>query len=316
MKKILSLSMVAILGVSLLGLIGCTGNTSTGSENTANAGDAGSTNSSEAQASSGEPLVVAMELAYPPFETKDEAGEPSGISVELAMALGEYLGREVEISDTAWDGLIPSLQTGRADLIISSMTITQAREEEVNFSDPYANALLAVLTNTESNIADIEDLNQEGRRVAVKTGSTGFLYAQEHLPNAEIIALADESACVTEVAQGRADGFIYDQLTIYRNNEQNTGTTTALFLPFQEPESWGIAVAEDNEELLAQVNAFLAEFTADGGFDRLTEQYLSEEKESFDELGFQWVFPEAGVYLHQRTPKKPRFGKHVLIFYC
>ncbi len=282
MKKVFSLGLAALMTTAILSFSACTGSSD------------GTTGTEENGASSNtsEPLVVAMELAYPPFETKDEAGEPTGISVDLAMALGAYLGREVQIEDTAWDGLIPSLQTGRADLVISSMTITEEREEEVNFSNPYANSLLAVLTNIESNISDIDDLNQEGRRIAVKTGSTGFLYAQEHLTNAEIIALADESACVTEVAQGRADGFIYDQLTIYRNNQQNPNTTDALFLPFQEAETWGIAVAEDNEELLEQVNAFLAEFTADGGFATLTEQYLSEEKETFDELGFQWFFSE------------------------
>ncbi len=280
-KKIISLALVALLGATIAAFSSCSSTDTTTSENTESSGQAA------------EPLVVAMELAYPPFETKDEAGNPTGISVALAMALGEYLGREVVIEDTAWDGLIPSLQTGRSDLVISSMTITEEREEEVNFSDPYASSLLALLTNAESGITDIEDLNQEGRRVAVKTGSTGFLYAQEHLTNAEIIALADESACVTEVAQGRADSFIYDQLTIYRNNQQNPDTTDAVFLPFQEPESWGIAVAEENEELLTQVNAFLAEFTAEGGFDALTEEYLSEEKESFDELGFQWFFSES-----------------------
>ena len=70
------------------------------------------------------PLVVAMELAYPPFETKDDAGNASGVSVDFAKAFGEYLGREVVIENTAWDGLIPSLQTGKADMIVSSMTIT------------------------------------------------------------------------------------------------------------------------------------------------------------------------------------------------
>ena len=62
-----------------------------------------------------EPLVVAMELAYPPFEGKDEAGEPTGVSVDLMKAFGEYIGREIKIENTAWDGLIPSLQTGTAD---------------------------------------------------------------------------------------------------------------------------------------------------------------------------------------------------------
>jgi len=235
-------------------------------------------------------LIIGMELAYPPFETKDNAGDPTGVSVDLAKAIGEHIGREVEIVDTAWDGLIPSLLTGKIDMIISSMTITEKRKEEVNFSDPYANAYLAILANKDSGITSIDDLNQPGRKIAVKTGSTGFLFAQDNLVNAEIIALADESACVMEVSQGKADGFLYDQLTIYRNNLNNPDTTTAIFIPFQNVEHWGIAISKENPELLAQVNEFLKEFRLDGGFDTLTEKYLKGEKAAFDQFGFQWFF--------------------------
>ncbi len=240
-----------------------------------------------------EPLVVTMELAYPPFEAKDEAGEPTGVSVDLMKAFGEYIDREIKIENTAWDGLIPSLQTGTADIVISSMTIRPDRAEQVDFSDPYANALLAVLVNKNSDASSIEDLNQTGKKLAVKSGSTGHLYAESNLTNAEVIVLPDESACVTEVAQGRADGFIYDQLTIYRNWQKNLDTTEAIFIPFQEPEKWGIAVQKGNSELLEQLNAFLKEFREEGGYDKLVEKYLSEEKEAFDELGFQWFFDMA-----------------------
>jgi len=235
-------------------------------------------------------LTVAMELAYPPFEMKDADGNPSGVSVDFAKALGEYLGKEVEIVNTAWDGLIPSLQTGKADLVISSMTITEKRKEEVDFSNPYANALLAILANKESGIGSIEDLNQPGKKLAVKTGSTGYIYAQENLTNAEIIALVDESACVTEVTQGKADGFLYDQLTIYRNSRNHPDTTTAIFIPFQNVEYWGAAVKKGNGELLSGINKFIEKFTSEGGFDGLTDKYLQEEKSAFSELGFQWFF--------------------------
>lgn len=233
-----------------------------------------------------ETLVVAMELAYPPFETKDENGDPTGVSVDLAYAIGEYLGMEVEIVNTAWDGLITSLQTDVADMVISSMTITEAREEEIDFSDPYAKALLAILVNNESGVTSIEDLDQEGMVIAVKTGSTGYFYAQNYIENAEIVALSDESACVQEVVQGKADAFFYDQLTIYRNQIANPDTTSALYIPFQDTEYWGIAVQEGNEELVSKINEFLADYD----FSEITEKYLSEEKEAFDELGFEWFF--------------------------
>lgn len=255
-------------------------------------GCSGKESSSEAGGDSQEQevLTVAMELAYPPFETKDEQGNPSGVSVDFMKDFGEYIGKEIRIENISFDGLIPSLQTGKADMVMSSMTITEERKETVDFSEPYANALLAVLTNKDSQITSVDDLNQEGKKVAVKTGSTGYLYAQEHLKNAEIIALQDESACVMEVSQGKVDGFIYDQLTIYRNWQNNLDTTNAVFIPFQDVEPWGIAVKKGNTELLDQLNEFIETYREDGGFEELTEKYLSEEKEAFEELGFQWFF--------------------------
>lgn len=263
----------ALAAIALLALGACS------------SGQAGDTNENGKKT-----LTVAMELAYPPFETKDDAGNPSGISVDFMKDFGDAFGYDVNIEDTSWDGLIPSLQTGKADCVMSSMTITDARKESVDFSDPYAKAQLAILANAKSNIASIDDLNQKGKKVAVKTGSTGDVYATKNLPNAEIVRLADESACVTEVVQGKADGFLYDQLTVYRNQQRNPDTTVAVFIPFQEPEGWGIAVKKGNSTLLDQLNEFIAKSKQDGEFDRLTQKYLPDEKAAFDKLGFTWFF--------------------------
>lgn len=116
------------------------------------------------------------------------------------------------------------------------------------------------------------------------------MWATKNLPNADIVRLADESACVTEVVQGKADGFLYDQLTIYRNNLANPDTTKAVFIPFQDPEAWGIAVKKGETELFDQLNEFIAQSKEDGEFDRLTEKYLAEEKKAFDEYDFKWFF--------------------------
>jgi len=248
--------------------------------------------SAPASGSNGAPLKVGMELAYPPFETKDASGQPSGVSVDFAKALGDYLGRPVEIDNMAWDGLIPALQSGQVDAVISSMTITADRETQISFSKPYAKALLALLTNKGSGITQASDLNQSGKTVAVKLGSTGDSYAQKNLSNAKITELADESACVTEVAQGKADAFIYDQLTIYRDQQANPDTTAAVFIPFQDVEYWGVGVKKDNTDLLNSINAFIDKFYAENGFDALTTKYLSNEKQAFDQLGFPWFFTD------------------------
>lgn len=235
-------------------------------------------------------LTVAMELAYPPFETRDEAGDAYGISPAFMQRFADEYGYDLVIENTAFDGLIPALQTDKADAVMSSITITDEREAEVDFTDPYAVAQLAILANAQSGIGSIDDLNQPGKTVAVKTGSTGDVYATKNLTNAQIVRLADESACVTEVVQGRADGFLYDQLTIYRNNQANPDTTEAVFIPFQDPEYWGVAVADGNDELRAQFNEFIAQCKQDGTFEELTQEFLADEKAAFDELGFRWFF--------------------------
>lgn len=268
---------VVLAAACALALVGCSGGDQAASEGSA--------------AEAGKPtLTVAMELAYPPFETKDDAGEAAGVAVDFMKDFAEQYGYDLRIENTAWDGLIPSLQTGKADCVMSSMTITAEREEAVDFTAPYAMAQLAILANADSGIAQASDLDQPGMKVAVKTGSTGDVYATKNFTQAEIVRLADESACVTEVVQGKADGFLYDQLTIYRNNLANPDTTEAVFIPFQDAEAWGIAVKKGDTELLDQLNEFIAQCKQDGEFDRLTEKHLAEEKKAFDEHGFKWFF--------------------------
>ena len=236
-------------------------------------------------------LKVGMELAYPPFEMSTKDGVPSGVSVDMAYALGKYLDREVIIENIAWDGLIPSLKTKKIDIIISSMTITDERKKVIGFSDGYAKSSLAILTNNKSNIVSIDDLNKSGKTVAVKKGSTGHLYAKDNLKNANVLVFDKESACVLEVVQGKADGFIYDQLTIYKNWSQHQDTTTPILASFQKDfEHWGIALRKDDADLKKSINAFIAQSKEDGTFDKLSYKYLKEARETFDKLNIPFFF--------------------------
>ena len=235
-------------------------------------------------------LKVGMELAYPPFEMSEKDGTPSGVSVDFAKALGASLGREVVIENIAWDGLIPSLKTGKVDLIISSMTITEERKKSIDFSIPYAQSSLAILANKDSGVKSIDDLNVAGKKVAVKKGSTGHIYAKDNLPNAEVLVFDKEAACVLEVVQGKADGFIYDQLTIYKNYAKNMDTTVPLLKSFQKDfEYWGVALRQ-NDPLKADVDAFIKKAKEDGTFATFANKYLTEAKKTFDELGIPFFF--------------------------
>lgn len=236
-------------------------------------------------------LAVGMELAYPPFETTDNNNNPTGLSVDFAKALGEELGREVVIENMSFTGLIPALETGKIDLIISSMTINETREETIDFSEPYAMSNLALLIRKDSPVQTYADLKQDGRVLAVKKGSTGHLYAQENLPESNFRVFDKESACLLEVIQGKADAFTYDQLTIYRNGQQNPDTTRVNLEPYQkQPEYWGVGIQQGNTDLKDKVNAFIVKFRADGGFDRLADTYLTAEKKDFETLGIPFFF--------------------------
>src|SRR3954468_22127653 len=160
-------------------------------------------------------LVVGMELNYPPFEMVEAQGQPAGISVEMAQALGTFLGREARIENIPFDGLIPALKTGKINLIISSMTRTIEREQSIDFSEPYLRTGLCLLVTKDGPINSIADANDRKVSVAVKQGTTGQLYAKEHLTSAQILTLGGEDACVLEVVQNKAQAFVYDQMSVF-----------------------------------------------------------------------------------------------------
>jgi polar amino acid transport system substrate-binding protein len=238
------------------------------------------------------PLVVGMELAYPPFETINSQGAPAGVSVDLAGALGEYLHRPVRIENIPFTGLIPSLLTGKIDLIISSMTDTPEREKTIAFSDPYLSIGLAVFAGTKSGLTgtmEPGDLDQTGRTLAVRQGTTAQAWAADHLKQAKVLVLDKESSAVMEVVQGKADGFLYDQMSVWKNHQEHPAETIALLQPLQR-ESWAIGMRPDEKELREQVNAFIKVFRASGGFERLGDRYLKDQKEAFAKASIPFYF--------------------------
>lgn len=234
-------------------------------------------------------LVVGMDLSYPPFETIDASGNPTGVSVDLAWALGESLGRPVRIENIPFTGLIPSLKTGKIDCVISSMTDTPERRTSISFSEPYLTIGLALLVAKNSPVQGIADIDQPGKALAVRQGTTGEVWARANLQNAKIIALDKEAAAVLEVVQGKADAFLYDQMSVWKNAREQPGTTRALLAPVQQ-ENWAVGLRLDNGTLREQINGFLKSFRAAGGFDRLGDKYLSEQKAAFRDQGLPFYF--------------------------
>ena len=236
-----------------------------------------------------EPLRVGMELSYPPFETTDPQGRPAGVSVKLAEALGAHLGRQVVIENIAFDGLIPALKAGNVDCVISSMTATPERARSIAFSEPYVKTGLALLIAEASPVLSAADLDMPGRVVAVKQGTTGQQWAAASLTKAQLLVLDTEAAAVLEVLQGRADAFIYDSMSVFKNHRRHPRQTRAALAPFRE-ESWAVGLRQGNDELRRQVNEFLESFRADGGFEKLGDEFLAEQKRYFREHAIPFYF--------------------------
>ena len=235
------------------------------------------------------PLKVGMELAYPPFEMTDAGGKPTGVSVRIAEALGQHLERGVVIENIAFDGLIPALKVGKIDCIISSMTATPERAKSIAFSEPYLKTGLALLVGAKSAVKGADDLDIKGRTVAVKKGTTGHQFASSTFKQARLLVLDKESAAVLEVVQGKADAFIYDSLSVYQNHKRHPDSTRALLRPFRE-ESWAVGLRPADRELRERVNSFLEAFRADGGFEKLGDEFLPAEKAAFKAEGIPFYF--------------------------
>lgn len=233
-------------------------------------------------------LRVGMELSYPPFEMVCPNGSPCGISVDIAEDLGKFLQRKIDIENMSYIGLIPALDTDKIDLIISSLTVDQQREKAIDFSIPYASIGLCLLVNIHSDLENIQQADVPSRTIVVKSGTTGEMYARKQLTQANVLILDKESLCILEVIQGKADAFIYDQLSVYSAWKKNPEKLKALLTPFDQ-ENWAIGLKKGNTVLLNQVNTFLVKFKSDKTLDKLIDKYLSEQKSAFNQLNIPFI---------------------------
>jgi polar amino acid transport system substrate-binding protein len=226
-------------------------------------------------------LVVAHEPEFPPFEWKDDTGKAVGFDVDLARELGEALGVEVVFREVKWDVIVAELLLGRVDLIVSGMTVTPEREESVAFTEPYYRTTTVLLAGTErgGDVRRVEDLDAEGRIVVTKLGTTGEQAAREKCPRATIRTYPTESAAALEVAQGRADAFLYDRASLERHHAQHPRTTRLLPEPVTV-EPYAIALRRGDPASVEWLNRFLANLRARG---RLKELYARHGLDDPDE---------------------------------
>ena len=234
-------------------------------------------------------LLIGTDATYPPFEFVDERGQLAGIDIEIGRYIAAALGKRAEFKNINFDGLITALQSGSVDMIISSMTANEERRMSVTFSEPYVKTGIALLISAKSAVKTADDLKAQDRRVVVRLGTTGEMWAKEHLPEVPRVTLESDPACVLEVVNGTVDAWIYDQISIMKNQARHPEATRANLTPLRE-EVWEIAMRKGEDNLLADVNKALAKMRADGEFARLAEKHLKQEREMMRAQGLPFVF--------------------------
>jgi polar amino acid transport system substrate-binding protein len=216
-------------------------------------------------------LKVATDAAFPPFEYQDEkTGAFLGFDMDLINAIGKKMGMDVQIINTAWDGIIPGLLTGNYNCIISAMTITDERKQVVNFSDPYFNAGQVIVTmKSNTTIKTTDDL--VGKAVSVQIGTTGDLAASD-IKGVTVKRFNLAPDAIQELRNGGVVACIIDLAVAEEVTAEYTDIKFSA--PFTE-ELYGIAIAKKDTDLLKKVNSALADLKASGEYDAIFKKWFA-----------------------------------------
>ena len=224
-------------------------------------------------------IIVASDLANAPLDFVDEkTGEAQGFEIDLINAIAEKLGLECEVLPAMkFDTIVPLIeQGGKADVGVSNITITDARMEQVDFTDSYMDSNQGLVTLASAGEVSEDDLNVEGAKIAVQAGTTGASWAEENLPNAEIVALDDPVVAITGVQAGLYSAAVAD-LPVMTYLCSNSFTDCQVAIEIPTGEQYGIAVNKDNPGLTEAINGALAELEEEGYISELEVKWLGAE---------------------------------------
>lgn len=216
-------------------------------------------------------LVMATNAEFPPYEYR-EGDEIVGIDVDMARAVAEKLGMTLEVEDMAFDSILVAVQSGKADMGVAGMTVTEDRLKNCNFSDTYAEAAQVIIVKEDSEIATPDDL--VGKTVGVQLGTTGDIYAED-IEDGTVERYNKGFEAVQSLLQDKIDAVIIDREPAKVFVSQNEGLKI-LDEAFTE-EEYAIAMAKDNDELLEKVNGALAELKESGELQEIIDKYITAE---------------------------------------
>ena len=216
-------------------------------------------------------LVMATNAAFPPYESV-EGSEIVGIDPEIAKLIAEDIGRDLVIEDMAFDSIIAAVQSGKADIAMAGMTVTEDRKQNIDFSDPYTEAAQVIIVKSDSDVAAPDDLT--GRTVGVQIGTTGDIYAED-IEGATIERYSKYFEAINALAQDKIDAVIVDR----EPGKVFVGENPDLKMIDEEftVEEYAIGVAKNNTELLNEINASLAKLKESGKIDEIINKYIKAE---------------------------------------
>ena len=216
-------------------------------------------------------LVMATNAEFPAYEYH-QGDKIVGIDVEICQAIADELGRELVIEDMAFDSVITSVYTGKADLGAAGLTVTEDRLKNINFSTPYATAAQVIIVADDSEIASPDDLI--GKTIGVQLGTTGDIYAED-IEDATLERYNKGFEAVQALLQGKIDAVIIDNepAKVYVSQNEGLKIVDEAFTY----EEYAIAIAKNNTDLLNEVNAAIAKLKESGKLDEIVNKYISAD---------------------------------------
>ena len=282
-KKMIALTMAALMAASLTACGGgakeTTAATTAADTTAADTADTTAAENAETSAEAAETeaaggvLVMATNAEFPPYEYHD-GGEIVGIDAEIAKAIAGELGMELEIEDIAFDSIIPEITSGKADMGMAGMTVTEDRKQSVDFSDTYAKASQKVIVKEDSEIASPDDL--AGKIVGVQLGTTGDIYVSDLEADGTTVERYNKGfEAVQALSQGKIDAVVIDGEPAKTFVAQTEGLKI-LEESFTD-EEYAIAVKKGNTELLDKINGALKTLKENGTLDEIVAKYIKAE---------------------------------------
>lgn len=231
-------------------------------------------------------INIGVGLTTPPFGQKDSSGNPEGFDIDVANEFAEYLGVEANLFEVSADARIPTLQSGKADLISFTLTVTPERKEQVDFAEiGEINAFQGVAVPKDSPIKSLDDL--DGKTIAVQKGTRGEALADLTYPNAIKQYYDSQVATYLAAQQGQADAIIDGVFQLsYKVNEDPSMRMIDGLIDGDELSTYALATQKGNTTLLDELNAFMEEFHEKGRGKELYLKWFGVEapKQAFEGL--------------------------------